>query len=64
MTDAIFAMAGAQRPWLNGVPMPSEAIADLADGFGARIAGGEQIRLGRAGLSAAEPPSAVTAAAG
>jgi hypothetical protein len=62
MTDVLFAMAGARRPWLNWVPMPSEAIANMADEFGARIADGEQIRLGQAGLSAAEPPSAVTAA--
>jgi len=62
MTDALFAMAGAQRPWLNWVPMPSEAITNLADEFGARIAQGEQLQLGQAGLSAAEPPSAITAA--
>ena len=61
-TEVIFAMAGAERPWLNWVPMPSEAITNLADEFGARIAKGEQVRLGRAGLSAPEPPSAIAAA--
>jgi hypothetical protein len=61
-TEVLFAMAGAQRPWLNWVPMPSEAITNLANEFGARIAKGEQLQLGQAGLSAAEPPSAVTAA--
>lgn len=61
-TEVLFAMAGAQRPWLNWVPMPSEAITTMANEFGARIARGEEIRLGQAGLSAAEPPSAITAA--
>ncbi|MFI6071598.1 hypothetical protein ACIA5C_08420 [Actinoplanes sp. NPDC051343] len=62
MTDVLFAMAGAQRPWLNWVPMPSEAITNMADEFGSRIARGEELRLGQAGLSAAEPPSAIAAA--
>jgi hypothetical protein len=61
-TEVLFAMAGAQRAWLNWVPMPSEAITNLADEFGARIAQGEDVQLGQAGLSAAEPPSAITAA--
>jgi hypothetical protein len=61
-TEVLFAMAGAQRPWLNWVPMPSEAITNLANEFGARIANGEELQLGQAGLSAAEPPSAITAA--
>jgi hypothetical protein len=61
-TEIIFAMAGAERPWLNWVPMPSEAITNMANEFGARIAKGEQLQLGQAGLSAAEPASAITAA--
>ncbi|MEV4417124.1 hypothetical protein [Catellatospora sp. NPDC049609] len=62
MTEIVFAMAGAQRRWLNWVPMPSEAICNLADEIGSRRAQGEQLTITAAGLSAAEPPSAVTAA--
>lgn len=61
MTDVVFALAGSKRPWLNWVPMPSEAVCNLANEFGARRARGEQAGLTRAALSAAEPPSAMTA---
>jgi hypothetical protein len=59
-TDVIFAMAGSQRPWLNWVPMPSEAIVNVADEVGRRRAQGEQLEVSGLGLSAAEPPSAMT----
>ncbi|WP_433618344.1 hypothetical protein ACQP2P_20865 [Dactylosporangium sp. CA-139114] len=62
MTDVLFAMAGAKRPWLNWVPMPSEAVSNLANHVGARRAAGETINMVRTGLSAAEPASALTAA--
>ncbi len=61
MTDVVFAMAGSKRPWLNWVPMPSEAISNIANEIGGRRARGEQIELTGLGLSAAEPASAVTA---
>ncbi|WP_433306749.1 hypothetical protein ACQP2F_21640 [Actinoplanes sp. CA-030573] len=61
MTDVIFAMAGSQRPWLNWVPMPSEAIANVADEVARRRAKGEQLDVTRLGLSTAEPPSAMVA---
>jgi len=61
MTDTVFALAGSKRPWLNWVPMPSEAIINVANEVGARRANGEQIEVTRLGLSAAEPASAVTA---
>jgi hypothetical protein len=54
-------MAGSKRRWLNWVPMPSEAICNLANEVGARRAQGVQIQVSGVGLSAAEPPSAVTA---
>ena len=61
MTDVIFALAGSQRPWLNWVPMPTEAICNLANEIGSRRAQGEQVVLSNVGLSAAEPASALTA---
>jgi hypothetical protein len=61
MTDMLFAMAGSKRPWLNWVPMPSEAISNMANGIGSRMAQGEQLKLTGLGLSAAEPASAITA---
>jgi hypothetical protein len=61
MTEVVFAMAGARRTWLNWVPMPTEATCNLANAFGARRARGEEVRPTRAALSAAEPPSALTA---
>src|SRR4051794_33064126 len=61
MTDIIFALAGAQRPWLNWVPMPTEAIAGVGNEVARRRARGEELRLTRLGLSAAEPPSAMAA---
>jgi len=61
MTDVIFAMAGATRPWLNWVPMPAEAIASVADQVGRSRAEGEDVQLGALFVSAAEPPSAMVA---
>jgi hypothetical protein len=61
LTDVVFALAGSKRPWLNWVPMPSEAISNVANEIGGRRAQGEQLELTELGLSAAEPPSAVTA---
>jgi hypothetical protein len=61
MTEIIFAMAGARRLWLNWVPMPSEAVSNVANEVGARRAQGEELSLSGLGLSAAEPPSAMTA---
>jgi len=60
-TDMLFALAGSQRPWLNWVPMPSEAIINVANEVGARRAKGEQLEVTGLGLSAAEPASAITA---
>jgi len=59
--ELIVALAGAQSPWLNWVPMPTEAVANLANEVGRRRAAGEPMDLTRVGLSAAEPPSALTA---
>lgn len=61
MTDVVVALAGSQRTWLNWVPMPSEAITNVANEIGARRAGGETLEVTGLGLSAAEPPSAMTA---
>jgi hypothetical protein len=60
-TEVVFAMAGSKRPWLNWVPMPSEAISNVADEVGSRRARGEQLEVTELGLSAAEPASAMTA---
>ena len=61
MTDVVFALAGSKRPWLNWVPMPSEAISNVANEIGGRRARGEQLEVNGLGLSAAEPASAMTA---
>lgn len=61
MIDVVFAMAGSRRPWLNWVPMPGEAICNIANDIGGRRAAGERLELGGLGLSAAEPASAITA---
>ncbi len=61
MTDVVFSLAGSKRPWLNWVPMPSEAISNAANEIGGRQARGEEIVATELGLSAAEPASAVTA---
>jgi hypothetical protein len=62
MTEIIFAMAGTRRPWLNWVPMPTEAIVNVANEVGNRRATGELIDVTGLALSAPEPPSAMTAA--
>ncbi|MEU4421334.1 hypothetical protein AB0F81_11970 [Actinoplanes sp. NPDC024001] len=61
MTDVVFALAGAKRTWLNWVPMPAEAICNVADEVGSRRAQGEDLGLVRLALSSAEPASAITA---
>lgn len=61
MIEVLFALASAERPWLNWVPMPTEASANLADQMGARRARGQQIEVKRAALTVPEPPSAITA---
>ncbi|MFI7578059.1 hypothetical protein [Micromonospora sp. NPDC049497] len=61
MTDVVFAMAGSKRTWLNWVPMPSEAISNIANEIGGRRARGEQLEVSGLGLSGAEPASAMTA---
>jgi hypothetical protein len=61
MTDVVVALAGSRRTWLNWVPMPSEAITNVANEVGARRARGEELEVTGLGLSAAEPPSAMTA---
>jgi hypothetical protein len=35
MTDVVVALAGSRRTWLNRVPMPGEAIINVADEVGA-----------------------------
>ena len=61
MVEAVFALAGSKRPWLNWVPMPSEAICNVANEIGGRRARGEHVMLTRLGMSAAEPASAMIA---
>ncbi|MBG0560321.1 hypothetical protein [Actinoplanes aureus] len=61
MTDVVFAMAGSKRTWLNWVPMPAEAICNVANEVGSRRAEGEDLGLVSLALSAAEPASAITA---
>jgi hypothetical protein len=61
MTDLLFAMAGSTRPWLNWVPMPTEAVAGVADKVGRSRAAGEDVHIGGLFASAAEPPSAMVA---
>jgi len=61
MTEVVFALAGSKRAWLNSVPMPSEAICNVANEFGSRTAKGEQLTISGLGLSAAEPASAMAA---
>ena len=60
-TEVIFALAGARRPWLNWVPMPTEAVVNVANEVGSRRAAGETMNVTRLALSAAEPASAMTA---
>ncbi|MEV6303942.1 hypothetical protein AB0M02_31375 [Actinoplanes sp. NPDC051861] len=60
-TDVLFAMAGSTRKWLNWVPMPGEAICNVANDVGARLAQGEEVGPIRLALSAAEPASAIAA---
>src|SRR5690242_11049458 len=61
MTDVVFALAGSKRTWLNWVPMPSEAVCNVANEVGSRMAKGEQLEVSNLGLSAAEPASAMAA---
>jgi hypothetical protein len=57
----VFALTGSKRPWLNWVPMPSDAISNIANEAGGRRARGKQLTFTGLGLSAAEPASAMTA---
>jgi hypothetical protein len=61
MTEILFVLASSQRPWLNWVPMPSEAIINVANEVGSRRAQGEDIRVNHIAVSSAEPASAVAA---
>ncbi|WP_432972760.1 hypothetical protein [Dactylosporangium sp. CA-233914] len=61
-TEIVFALAGSARPWLNWVPMPTEAICLAANQIAARRAQGDQVNVQRMTLTAAEPPSAQVAA--
>jgi hypothetical protein len=45
-------LAGSTRPWLDRVPMPGEAISNVANEFGGRTAKGEQLAISGLGLSA------------
>jgi hypothetical protein len=60
-SETLFALACAQRPWLNWVPMPAEALCNVANEVGRRRAEGEELTLTGLAVSAAEPPSATTA---
>jgi hypothetical protein len=60
-TEMLFALACAQRPWLNWVPMPTEALCNVANEVGRRRAGGEEMTLTGLAVTAAEPPSATAA---
>ncbi|MEU4236270.1 hypothetical protein [Actinoplanes sp. NPDC026619] len=60
-TEMLFAAACAQRPWLNWVPMPGEALCNVADEVGRRRVEGEEMTLTGLAVSAAEPPSATAA---
>ncbi|MFD0516906.1 hypothetical protein [Paractinoplanes durhamensis] len=59
-TEMLFAMACSQRPWLNWVPMPTEALCNVANEVGRRRAE-EELTLTGLAVSAAEPPSATVA---
>jgi hypothetical protein len=62
LVDVILALACAERPWLNWVPMPTEAITNVANYISSRRAEGEVVGVSRVALSSAEPASAITAA--
>ena len=53
-TEILFAMAGAQRPWLNWVPMPSEAITNLANGA---VTSTGLVMVSLSAMHSAAPPS-------
>jgi hypothetical protein len=61
LTEMLFALAGAQRPWLNWVPMPAEALCNVADEVGRRRAEGDEMTLTGLAVTVAEPPSATVA---
>ncbi|GAA0585485.1 hypothetical protein GCM10010172_83320 [Paractinoplanes ferrugineus] len=61
VTEMLFALACAQRPWLNWVPMPTEALCNVANEVGRRRAEGEEMTLTGLAVTAAEPPSATVA---
>jgi hypothetical protein len=60
-TEVLLAMAAQQRTWLNWVPMPEEAVSNVARDMARRRAGGENGTITELGLSGGEPASALAA---
>ncbi|WIM94252.1 hypothetical protein ACTOB_006266 [Actinoplanes oblitus] len=60
-TDMLFAMAGQRKTWLNWVPMPEEAVSNMARDMARRQAAGETGTITELGLSGGEPASALAA---
>lgn len=61
MIEVLVFLAGWKRPWLNWVPMPSEAVCRMADDIGRQRAEGSDVTMTRIALTAPEPASAMTA---
>ncbi|MEV6964987.1 hypothetical protein AB0M47_07705 [Hamadaea sp. NPDC051192] len=61
MIEVLVFLAGWKRPWLNWVPMPSEAVCEMADHIGRQRAEGDTITMTRTALTAPEPASAMMA---
>ncbi|MER7276585.1 hypothetical protein ABT369_19295 [Dactylosporangium sp. NPDC000244] len=62
MVEVVFALAGAERPWLNWVPMPSETVCLAANQLVARRVRGETVQTNAFVQAVAEPPTALVAA--
>lgn len=62
LVDMMFAFVSQRKTWLNWVPMPSEVICSSANEIGGRRARGEEARITRIAVTAAEPASSITAA--